>query len=61
MTTPGCTFFKHRFQRGQNPAGGLKQRLARSHQIEVVIGPHLEHAQNLIEHLTVLARHAYLH
>ena len=48
-------------QRGQNPRRGLRQRLARRHDVQIVMRPYLESFQNLVEHGAMLRRHADLY
>lgn len=43
----------------QNVARHVEQRLARLHDRQVVVGSHVEDAQNLVQHLAVLARHCH--
>lgn len=43
----------------QHVARDVKQRLARLHDRQVVVGSHTEDAQHLVEHLAVLARHGH--
>lgn len=43
----------------QHVARHVEQRLARLHDRQVVVGSHVEDAQNLVQHLAVLARHGH--
>ena len=43
----------------QHVARHVEQRLARLHDRQVVVGSHIEDAQNLVQHLAVLARHGH--
>lgn len=43
----------------QHVARHVEQRLARLHDRQVVVGSHTEGAQNLVEHLSVLAGHSH--
>ena len=54
----GLLFFKDRIKAEQNAGGDRRERLAGLHQVQVVIGPEVEQAQDLVEHLAVLGRHA---
>lgn len=43
----------------QHVARHVEQRLARLHDRQVVVGSHIEDAQNLVQHLAVLAGHSH--
>lgn len=43
----------------QHVASHVEQRLARLHDRQVVVGSHVEDAQNLVQHLAVLAGHSH--
>lgn len=43
----------------QHVARHVEQRLARLHDRQVVVGSHIEDAQNLVQHLAVLAGHGH--
>ena len=40
----------------QHVAGDVEKRLARLHDVEVVVGHHAERAEHLVEHLAMLTR-----
>ena len=47
-------FGQQRIEGRQHPRRGLRQRLPRRHQVQIVIRPHAEALQHLVEHLAVL-------
>ena len=50
---------EHGLQLEQHVACHVEERLARLHDGEIVIGPHIKDLQNLIQHLTVLAGYTH--
>jgi len=52
---------KNRLQARENARCGLEQRLARQHQVQIVIRLYMEGLQNLIQHLPMLRGDADLH
>lgn len=50
--------FQNGLQAHQHIAGNVKKSLPGFHNREIMIGLHIEHPQNLLEHLAMLAGHA---
>ena len=55
----GPLVLEDRLELQQYVARHVKQRLARLHNRQVVVGRHAEDAQHLVEHLAVLASHGH--
>lgn len=55
----GPLVLEDRLELDQDVAGDIEQRLARFHDRKVVVGSHVEDAQDLVEHLAVLAGHGH--
>ena len=55
----GPLVFEHGPELEQHFARNVEQRLARLHDRQVVVGLHVEDAQNLVEHLAVLPGHGH--
>lgn len=53
----GLLVLEDRLELEQHVARNVEQRLARLHDRQVVVGCHVEDAQHLVKHLSVLARH----
>lgn len=55
----GPLVFEDGLELDQHVARHVKQRLARLHDRQVVVGRHIENSQHLVEHFAVLARHGH--
>ena len=55
----GTLVGEHALERRQDSRGRLEQRLARQHQVEVVIGMDVERLQHLVQHRAMLRRDAH--